>query len=72
MGRMYKTDADNDGFSALKLYIAQLNPSILWCVFLVPKSKWDSTDSILFENRPLGVKKDGNTMKFISFEQGRN
>ena len=68
-GRMYKTDAENDGYSALKLYIAQLNPSCD-AFFQYPKRKWDSTEIVWLENRPLRVNKLGNMMKVISSEAG--
>ena len=69
MGRMYKTDAENDGYSALKLYIAKLNSSCD-AFFQYPKRKWDSTEIVWFANHPLGVNKLGNMMEVISCEDG--
>ena len=59
MGRMYKTNAENDGYSALTFSIAKLNPSC-YAFFQCPKRKWDATEIIWSENRPLGVNKLGN------------
>ena len=62
--RMYKTDAENDGFSALQLFIAKLHPSCQ-ALFQYPKRKWSPADSTWYENRPLGVNALGNMMKTI-------
>lgn len=44
----------NDGYTALQL-------------FQYPKRKWDRpTESIWYENRPLGINKLGDMMKTIS------
>lgn len=69
MGRMYKTQQENDGYSALKLYISKLNPSCE-ALFQYPKRQWSSVDTVWYENRPLGVNKLGDMMKIISSAAG--
>ena len=65
MGRMYQTDEENDGYSALKLYLTKLNPACK-ALFQYPKRNWKPADETWFENRPLGVNKLGDMMKDIS------
>ncbi|CAB4020399.1 Hypothetical predicted protein, partial [Paramuricea clavata] len=65
LGRMYKTDAENDGFSALQLFITKLHPSCE-AFFQYPKRKWSPADNTWYENKPLGVNTLGNMMKTIS------
>ncbi|CAB4035897.1 Zinc metallo ase nas-39 [Paramuricea clavata] len=65
LGRMYKTDAENDGVSALQLFITKLHPSCE-AFFQYPKRKWSPADSAWYENKPLGVNTLGNMMKTIS------
>lgn len=69
MGRMYKTPQQNDGYSALKLYISKLNPSCE-ALFPYPKRQWSLADIVWYENRPLGVNKLGDMMKIISSAAG--
>lgn len=67
-GRMYETNEDIDGYRALRLYIAKLNPSCT-SFFQYPKRQgWDISDEVWFENRPLGVNKLGDMMSEISQE----
>lgn len=64
-GRMYKTTQENDGYTALKLYLSKLNPECE-ALFQYPKRRWNPTDRVWYENRPLGVNKLGDMMKDIS------
>ena len=57
-GRMYR---------ALELYISKLNPHCS-AFFQFPKRKWSPSDSVWYENRPLGVNKLGVMMREISEE----
>lgn len=45
LGRMYKTDEENDGYSALKLYISKLNPGCE-ALFQYPKRNWKLADEV--------------------------
>ena len=65
MGRLYKTNDENDGYSALKFYLSKINPACE-ALFQYPKRNWKPTDEIWYENRPLGVNKLGDMMKDIS------
>lgn len=67
MGRMYKTESQNDGYSCLKLYLSKLNPKCE-ALFQYPKRSWRSSDNIWFENRPIGLNKLGQMMATISKE----
>ena len=69
MGRMYRTKEENDGYTALKLYISKLNPACE-AFFQYPKRKWRPTDATWYEYRPLGVNKLGDMMKNISAAAG--
>lgn len=69
LGRMYKTEQQDDGYSAIKLYIAKLNPACE-AFYQYPKRQWKSTDDSWYENRPLGVNKLGDMMKNISSAAG--
>ena len=64
---MYQTNEENDGYSALKLYLETLNPACD-ALFQYPKRK--PADQTWYENRPLGVNKLGNMMKDISAAAG--
>ena len=67
-GRMYRaTDDPSDGYNALELYISKLNPHCS-AFFQFPKRKWSPSDSVWYENRPLGVNKLGVMMREISEE----
>ena len=65
LGRMYKTNEPNDGYSALKLYLGKINPACP-SLFQYPKRNWEPENEIWYENRPLGVNKLGDMMKDIS------
>ena len=67
LARMYETDHSNDGYQALKLYLAKLNP-LCESLFQYPKRQWKPADRVWFENRPLGVNKLSSMMKVISAE----
>ena len=69
LGRMYKTSSALDGYTALKVYLSKLNPDCS-AFFQYPKRKWQPTDAIWFENRPLGQNKLSKMMKEISQEAG--
>ena len=69
LGRMYKTNAENDSFSALELFNLKLHPSCE-ALFQYPKWQCSPTDSTWYENQPLGVNKLGNMMKTISSAAG--
>ena len=65
-GRMYRTEAANDGHDALRLYISKLNPKCT-AFFQFPKRNWSGeADVVWYENRPLGVNKLASMMKEIS------
>ena len=65
-GRLYQTtDNPSDGFNALQFYISKLNPKCT-AFFQYPKLKWSPSDSIWYENRPLGIQKLGTMMKEMS------
>ena len=67
---MYKTTDDpSDGFNALQSYISKLNPECT-AFFQYPKRKWSPSDSIWYENRPLGIQRLGTMMKEISEAAG--
>ncbi|CAB4010182.1 Transposable element P transposase, partial [Paramuricea clavata] len=69
IGRMYQTNEENDGYSALKLYISKLNPACE-ALFQYPKRNWKPDDKTWYENRPLGINKLGDMMKDISTAAG--
>lgn len=69
MGRMYQTNEENDGYSALKLYISKLNPACE-ALFQYPKRNFKPADKTWYENRPFGVNKLANMMKDISAAAG--
>ena len=56
-GRMYRaTDDPSDGYNALELYRSKLNPHCS-AFFQFLNRKWSPSDSVWYENRPLGVNK---------------
>ena len=63
--RLYSTEADDDAFASLKLFVAKLNPSCT-AFFQYPKPSVAKEDTVWYENRPLGVNKLGDMMKTIS------
>ena len=66
---MYKTSSTTDGYSALEFYITKLNPECE-VLFKYPKRNWRPSDSVWFENRPLGKNKLAEMMKDISKDAG--
>ena len=69
-GRLYQTTDDpGDGFHALQFYISKLNPECT-AFFQYPKQKWSLSDSIWYENCPLGIQKLGTMMKEMSEAAG--
>lgn len=66
-GRMYKTNSQADGYSALEFFLTKLNPECD-ALFQYPKRNWRPSDQVWYENRPLGVNKLSTTMKEISKE----
>ena len=69
-GRLYQsTDDPSDGFNALQFYISKLNPECT-AFFQYPKRKWSPSNSIWYENRPLGIQKLGTMMKEMSEAAG--
>ena len=69
-GRLYQTTDDpTDGFNALQFYISKLNPECT-AFFQYPKRKWSPSNSIWYENRPLGIQKLGTMMKEMSEAAG--
>ena len=69
-GRLYQTTDDpSDGFNALQFYISKLNPECT-AFFQYPKRKWSPSDSIWYENRPLGIQKLSTMMKEMSEAAG--
>ena len=63
--RLDSTEADDDAFASLKLFVAKLNPSCR-AFFQYPKPSVTKEDAVWYENRPLGVNKLGDMMKIIS------
>jgi hypothetical protein len=63
--RMYSTEATDDAFASLKLYVSKLNPKCT-AFFQHPRSNVALHDAVWYENRPLGVNKLGEIMKSIS------
>ena len=70
LGRMYKTDHPNDGYTALRLYLEKLHPQCS-AFFQFPKRSWKSqSEKVWYENRCLGVNKLGGLMKELSVAAG--
>ena len=62
---MYESDAENDSYKALQLYISKLNPKVD-AFFQYPRKNWQPDDDVWFEARPIGVNKLDDMMKTIS------
>ena len=62
---MYETSEENDGYKAMKFYIAKLNPKND-AFFQYPKKQWKYDDKIWYDAKPIGVNKLDNMMKSIS------
>ncbi|PFX17236.1 hypothetical protein AWC38_SpisGene18454 [Stylophora pistillata] len=69
LARMYETPEENDGYKALKFYMAKLNPRCD-AFFQYPKknSKEKYDDKVWFDARPIGGNKLDGMMKSISEE----
>ncbi|PFX17758.1 hypothetical protein AWC38_SpisGene17905 [Stylophora pistillata] len=67
--RIYETPEENDGYKALKYYMAKLNPRSD-ASFQYPRknSKWNYDDKVWFDARPIGGNKLDGMMKSISEE----
>ena len=64
--RLYSANTPGDAYSCLKLYTSKLNPE-QEAFFQRPKSPFKSTDSVWYENKPLGL---ATMMKDISTGAG--
>lgn len=64
LARMYKTPEKNDGYKALKFYMAKLNPQCD-AFFQYPRknSKWNYDNEVWFDARPTGGNKLDGMMK---------
>ena len=69
LARMHETPEENDGYKALKVYMAKLNPQCD-AFFQYPRkySKWNYDDEVWFDARPIGGNKLDGMMKIISEE----
>lgn len=69
LARIYETPQENDGYKALKFYMAKLNPQCD-AFFQYPRknSKWNYDDEVWFDARPIGGNKLNGMMKIISEE----
>ena len=65
LARMYETSEENDGYKAMKFYIAKLNPKND-AFFQYPKKQWKYDDEIWYDAKPIGANKLENMMKSIS------
>ena len=69
LARMYETPEENDGYKALKFYMAKLNPKCD-AFFQYPRknSNWNYAEEVWFDARPIGANKLDGMMKNISEE----
>ena len=67
--RLYSTGTPDDAYSCLKLYLSKLNPR-QEAFYQRPKPSVQSTDTVWYENKPLGVNKLASMMKEISTGAG--
>ena len=67
--RMYETGDQNDGYKALKLYLAKVN-SRCSAFFQYPKMNAKPEDEVWYDAKPLGVNSLANMMKKISEAAG--
>ena len=65
LARMYETPEENDGYKAMKIYLAKLNPKCD-AFFQYPKKHWKYDDEVWYDTRPIGVNKLDGMMKDIS------
>ena len=64
LARMYETPEENDGYKAMKIYLAKLNPKCD-AFFQHPKKHWKYDDEVWYDARPIGVNKLDGMMKDI-------
>ena len=62
---MYETPEENDGYKAMKIYLAKFNPKCN-AFFQYPKKHWKYDDEVRYDARPIGVNKLDGIMKDIS------
>lgn len=67
--RLYSTGQDGDAFSCFRKYLDKLNPR-QQAFFQKPREKFEQSNQVRFENRPLGVNKLSTIMKQISIGAG--
>ena len=67
--RMYETETQDNGYTALKLYLQKVNPKCT-ALFQYPKKTSTTEDAIWYEALPLGIKSLAKMMKTISEEAG--
>ena len=67
--QMYETEQSHDGYKALALYLKRVNPKCP-ALFQYPARNWQPTNTMWFENRPLGVNKLAKMMAEISEAAG--
>ena len=65
--RMYETEDQDDGYTALKLYLQKVNPQCT-ALFQYPKKTSTTEDAVWYEARPLGINSLAKMMKTISEE----
>ena len=64
LARMYETPEENDGYKAMKIYLAKLNTKCD-AFFQYLKKHWKCDDEVWYDARPIGVNKL-DSMKDIS------
>ena len=52
LARMYETPEENDGYKAMKIYLAKLNPKCD-AFFQYPKKHWKYDDEVWYDERPI-------------------
>ena len=62
---MYETPEENDGYKAMKIYLAKLNPKSD-AFFQYPKKHWKYDDEVWYNAKPIGVNKLDGMMKDIN------
>ena len=68
---LYSTGQDGDAFSCFRKYLDKLNPR-QQAFFQKPREKFEQSDQVWFENKPLGVNKFSTIMKQISIGAGQS
>ena len=67
--RLYSTGQDGDAFSCFRKYLDKLNPR-QQAFFQKPREKFQQSDQVWFENKPLGINQLSTIMKQISIGAG--